>query len=437
MDSVALGFAGLAVLIVLLALHVPVAISLCLVSVCGIALLRGWGPALSLLGGLPYGFSASWTLSAVPMFLLMGSLAYHTGLTGSLYAAARAWLGRLPGGLAVATNFACAGFAAVSGSSMATAAAMGRLAMPEMLRAGYSPSLATGVVAAAGTLGALIPPSVAMIIYGLFAERPIGKLLVAGVLPGILTALAYAAMIVVRTLLEPSVAPPVREPVSWRERLAALADAWPMPLLVLLVIGGIYGGLTTPTEAAAVAALLAALIAVARRQLTWRVLLLSISEATRTTATIFIVGFAAIMFTRFLGLTGMPDYLSGLISAYSVGPLTVILLAMAIYVVLGMFLDPLGLMLITLPIVLPAFEHAGIDLIWAGVLVIKFVEIGFITPPVGMNAFVIKGIVGDAVPLSTIFRGLAWFIAAEVVVTGLLIAFPQISLWLPGLMDRP
>lgn len=435
MDSVALGFAGLAVLLLLLALRVPVAISLCVVSGGGIALLRGTNPALSLLGGLPYGFSASWTLSAVPMFLLMGSLAYHTGLTGSLYAAARAWLGRLPGGLAVATNFACAGFAAVSGSSMATAAAMGRLAVPEMLRAGYAPSLATGVVAAAGTLGALIPPSVAMIIYGLFSEQPIGKLLVAGILPGILTALAYAVMIVARTLLDTSIAPPVRQVPSRRERLAALADVWPMPLLVLLVIGGIYGGLMTPTEAAAGAALLAALIAAVRRRLTWRVLLLSISEAARTTATIFVVGFAAIMFTRFLGLTGMPEFLSGLIAEHSIGPLTVILLAMAIYVALGMFLDPLGLMLITLPIVLPAFEHAGINLIWAGVLVIKFVEIGFITPPVGMNAFVIKGIVGDAVPLSTIFRGLAWFIAAEVIVTGLLIAFPQISLYLPGFMD--
>lgn len=435
MEPTVLGFIGFVALLVLLALRVPVAVSLCLVSVAGIALLRGTDPALSLLGGLPYGFSASWTLSAVPMFLLMGSLAYHTGLTGSLYAAARAWMGRLPGGLAVATNFACAGFAAVSGSSMATAAAMGRLAVPEMLRAGYAPSLATSVVAAAGTLGALIPPSVAMIIYGLFAEQPIGKLLMAGVLPGILTAVAYAVMIVARSVLQPTIAPRVQEPITRRERLATLADVWPMPLLVLLVIGGIYGGLTTPTEAAAAAAMTATLIAAVRRKLTWRILLLSVSEATRTTATIFMVGFAAIMFTRFLGLTGMPEYLSGLISSYAVGPLTVILLAMAIYVVLGMFLDPLGLMLITLPIVLPAFEHAGVDLIWAGVLVIKFVEIGFITPPVGMNAFVIKGIVGDAVPLSTIFRGLAWFIGAEIVVTGLLIAFPEISLFLPGLMS--
>ncbi len=430
-----IGIASLVALLALLALRAPIGIALGLVSLVGIMILRGPNAAFQLLGGLPFAFSASWTLSAVPMFLLMGALAFRSGLTASLYDAARLFLGRMPGGLAVATNFASAGFAAASGSSLATAAAMGRLAIPEMLRYRYDPALATSVVAAAGTLGALIPPSIAMVIYGWFAEQPIGKLLIAGILPGLLTAFIYAAMIIVRSLLNPKLAPPIDVRATRAEKLAALIDVWPIPVLILGVIGGIYGGVTTPTEAGAFGALLTAVIALVKRKLTLSVLLQSLFEAARTTAVIFMIGFSAILFTRFLAFSGVPGLLTDMIQDSQATVLHVVLVAMLIYLVLGMFLDPLGLMLLTLPILVPAFEQAGVNMIWAGVLIVKFLEIGFITPPVGMNAFVIKAIVGDQVALTTIFRGLAWFIAMEVIITGLLIAFPEISLLLPDLMD--
>jgi len=435
MDPVAIGLTGIAAMLVLLALRAPIAVALGLVSTAGIVALRSPGAAFATLGSLPYGFSASWTLSAVPMFLLMGTIAFNAGLTARLYVAARLCFGRIPGGLAVATNFACAGFAAASGSSLATAAAMGRLAIPEMLRYRYDPALATSVVAAAGTLGALIPPSIAMVIYGWFAEQPIGALLVAGILPGIFTALVYAVMIIGRAWAAPHIAPPIEERPSAAEKIKALLEVWPIPLLTLGVIGGIYSGVTTATEAGAFGAALTLLIALSQRQMTWRVFKASVFEAARTTASIFVIGFSAILFTRFLAFAGIPTFLAELIETYSVSPLMLVLLAMVIYVIMGMFLDPLGLMLLTLPILVPAFEHAGVDMIWAGVLIVKFLEIGFITPPVGMNAFVIKGIVGDEVPLTTIFRGLTWFIGAEILVTGVLIAFPQISLFLPGLMN--
>ena len=409
-------------------------IALGMVSLVGIMVLRGPNAAFYVLGGLPYGFSANWTLSAVPMFLLMGALAFHSGLTAGLFAAARIWLGRLPGGLAVATNFASAGFAAASGSSLATAAAMGRLAIPEMLKYRYDPALATSVVAAAGTLGALIPPSVAMVIYGWFAEQPIGQLLIAGILPGLLTAGAYAVMIIARASRNPGLAPPMLERPSRQEKFRVLLEVWPIPVLVIGVIGGIYSGITTPTEAGAFGAFLTVIIALFKRNLTFAVLRDSVLDAARTTAAIFAIGISAILFTRFLAFAGIQDIMVDTIAAYGIGPLEIILVAMVIYIILGMCLDPLGLMLLTLPIFIPAFEEAGVNMIWAGVLIVKFIEIGFITPPVGMNAFVIKNIVGDQVPLTTIFRGLTWFIIVEIIVTGLLIAFPAISLFLPSLM---
>lgn len=291
------------------------------------------------------------------------------------------------------------------------------------------------MVAAAGTLGALIPPSVAMVIYGWFAQQPIGQLLMAGVLPGLLTAGAYALMIMARAYRNPSLAPPMKEKPSREEKVSALLEVWPIPVLILGVIGGIYSGFTTPTEAGAFGAFLTACIALVKRQMTLTIFWTSVLDAAKTTAAIFAIGVAAILFTRFLAFAGIQEIMVDTVSAYGVGPIEIILVAMVIYIILGMFLDPLGLMLLTLPIFIPVFNEAGVNMIWAGVLIVKFIEIGFITPPVGMNAFVIKGIVGKTVPLSTIFRGLTWFIAVEIVVTGLLIAFPAISLFLPSLMQ--
>lgn len=435
MGNLTIGFAGIALALVMMAMRMPIAVALGSVAVVGVWLVRGSGAAFALLGSVPYEFSASWSLSAIPMFLLLGAVAFYTGLTSSLYTAARLWLNRMPGGLAIATTFAAAGFAAASGSAMATAAAIGRLAVPEMLKYGYEKGLATATVAAAGTLGALIPPSIGFVIYGWFTAQPIGKLLIAGLLPGILTAVAYSAMIALRAILNPSIAPKVEFVVTFRDQAAALRAVWPMPVLILGVIGSIYGGIATPTEAGALGAVLALLIGAVKGELSLTNFRSSVSETLKTASTIFFVAIAALLFTRFLAMTGVPTYIASAVSMSQASELSVVITMTIAYLFLGMFLEPIGIMLITLPIFLPIFRELGTDLIWIGVLVVKLVEIGCITPPVGLNAFVIKSVIGNAVPMGTIFRGLAWFVLTDLAVVGLLIAIPAISLWLPSFME--
>lgn len=434
MENITIGYLGVCAVLILLALRVPIAVALGSVSVVGIAAIRGPGPALGALGSMPFDFAASWSLSAVPMFLFMGAITFSTGLTSSLYEAARLWLNRLPGGLAVASNFGAAGFAAASGSSLATAAAMGRLAIPEMLKFGYDKSLATGTVAAAGTLGALIPPSIVFVIYGWFTQQPIGKLLIAGIIPGLLTALVYAVMIMTRCAMNPALAPRVTMDVAREEKWRALWRVWPLPLLILGIIGGIYGGVTTPTEAGAFGAFLALVISLVQGRLNWTRLKSGVIEAIQTTAMLFLIAIGATLFTRFLALAGVPSQLAVLVNDLGLSEVGLIMAMCVIYLILGMFLDPLGLMLLTLPVFLPVFRTLGIDLIWIGVLVVKLIEVSLLTPPVGLNAYVVKGVVGETVPLSTIFRGLLWFIGCEVIIVILLVAFPQISTWLPELM---
>lgn len=434
MHPLDIGFYSIPLLLLLIALRVPVGVALGSVSLAGIALLKGEAAAYGMATLVPYEFAAKWELSAIPMFLLMGALSFHTGLTSSLFECARLWLSRIPGGLAVATNFASAGFAAASGSSLATSAAMGRLAIPEMLKFRYDPALATSVVAAAGTLGALIPPSIMLVLYGMFAEQPIGKLLVAGVLPGLLTAAVYALMIIVRCKLNPNLAPPIEQRASWAERLNALKDVWTVPLLIFAVMGSIYSGLATATEGAAIGAVMAFIIAAFRGTLSMAAVKLSVAESLKSTSSIFFIGIGAIFFTRFLALSGVPQYMSGLATDLAVDPLLLMLATSVLYLIMGMFLDPLGLMLLTLPVLLPFFEAAGLNLIWVGIIVVKYIEIGLLTPPVGLQAFVVKGVVGDSVALGTIFKGILWFLGAELVIMALLLGFPSISLWLPGLM---
>lgn len=436
MEPLTLGFVGIGVVLLLLSLRVPIAVSLASVSIAGLWILRGPRAAFGTLGSLPFDFASSFTLSAVPMFLLMGAIAYHTGLTKSLYKAARIWLNGLPGGLAVASNFASAGFAAASGSALATSASMGRLAIPEMLRYGYDKALATSTIAAAGTLGALIPPSIAFVIYGWYAQLPVGDLLMAGFLPGLLTAGIYAVMIITRCWANPTLAPKIDHSYTMREKVAALKEVWPLPLLITGVIGSIYSGIATPTEAGAVGAILSMVIGLSQRQMSWNALIESFGEALRTTSAIFFVAIGAILLTRFLAMAGVPQFLTSFVAGAEFSPLAVIIIMCLIYVILGMFLDPLGVMLLTLPIFLPIYETLGVDKIWIGVIVVKMIEIGLLTPPVGLNAYVVKGVIGDAVPLTTIFRGLLWFLVAEFFIMMLLIAFPEISLWLPSLMQN-
>lgn len=438
MTPLEMGFWSVGAIMLLIAARIPIGVVLGGVGFLGIVALRDLQVGFGLIKDTPHEFSASWTLTAIPMFLLMGSIAHNSGISQALFRAARLWFSGLPGGLAVATNLACAGFAAASGSSVATAAAMGRIAIPEMLRHGYEKGLATGVVASAGTLGSLIPPSILFVLYGIFAEVSIVKLLIAGVFPGLLTAAVYTAMIIIRCKLQPQIAPPLDPEEIARlkpERWRALWDVWPIVLLIVGIIGGLYGGVVTPTEAGGGGAFLALVIAFVQGRMNFKVLSESLHEAIAATARIFFVAVGAVIYTKFLALTGMPSYLGGQLGDWALNPILLILAASLIYIILGMFLDPLGLLLLTLPVLLPMFEALDMDLIWIGVLVVKYLEIGLLTPPVGFNVYVIKSVVGDQIPLETIFRGVGWFLACEVVVVILLVAFPEISLYLPSTMD--
>ncbi len=429
--------AGLSVLsaIVLMLIRIPVGIALGLAAVAGIYFTIGEAPAWGLLSSVPFDFAARWTLSSIPMFLLMGYVAYYSRLSEGLFNAARIWLNWMPGGLAVASVGASAAFSAVSGSSLACSAAMGRIVVPQMLAQKYDKGLATGVIAASGTIGSMIPPSIILIIYGIYAEVSIGKLFVAGIFPGILTALVFIAMIVIRVSIKPSIAPRSVKKNTWSERFEALKDTWPTLLLILGVFGGLFGGIFTPTEAGAVGAALAFVIAAIQGRLSKRVIADSLSNALNTTASIFLVVIGAALLTRLLAISGLTEFLASFVVSGDIGSLTLIFGVAVIYLILGMFLDPIGIMLLTLPIFLPLAESLDVNLIWFGILITKLLEIGLITPPVGLNVFVIKGIVGKTVPLEQIFKGVSWFLLADMLTLTLLVSFPIIALFLPSLLQ--
>jgi C4-dicarboxylate transporter, DctM subunit len=437
MSPLALALTSLIALLTLIAFRVPIGVALGGVSIAGIWYMRDLRVALSLFEDTPFAFAASWDLTAIPMFLLMGAIANNSGISTDLFQAARLWFGRMPGGLAIATNMASAGFAAASGSSIAATAAMARLAIPEMLRHGYDKGLAAGTVASAGTLAALIPPSILFILYGIFAEVSITKLLIAGILPGLLTAAVYAGMIMIRCAINPSLAPPIEidSKTLWVERWRSLRTVWPMFVLILGVIGGLYSGVVTPTEAGAAGAFLALVIGVLQGRINVGKFIDALRDSTTTTAQIFFVGVGAVMYTKFLALAGVGPLLTEMIGSWALDPILLVISASIVYLILGMFLDPLGIILITIPIFVPMFVSLGLDLIWLGVLVVKYVEIGLLTPPVGFNVYVVKNVVGDTIPLESIFRGCFWFLACEVLIMALLIGFPQISLFLPNTMN--
>lgn len=436
MDPVIIGFLGLAACLLLVALRIPVGIALGLVSFAGISTILNLRAAWSTLSSVPFNFVGDWNLTAIPMFLLMGYLASSAGLTRELFQVLRLLLARLPGGLAIASVGACAVFSAASGSSVATAAAMARIATPEMLRHRYDPGLASGVIAVSGTLGSLIPPSILMILYGYFAEVSIGKLFIAGIIPGVLTAIMYSLVIVARVVAKPQLAPAIEEEIDWAAVRHETARVWPVPMLVLGVMLGIFLGLFTPTEAGAVGAFLALVIVAANRRLTFAVMWDSISQTLKSTAGVFMVVIGTVLLTRFMALSGVPDYLANTLISLGTSPYMIILLAAVLYLILGCFVDSIGLLLLTLPVLLPVLREANMDLIWFGILVVKLLEIGMVTPPVGMNVYVIKGSLGNLVSLQQVFRGVGWFIATDVVTFTLLALFPILTLWLPSLMSQ-
>jgi tripartite ATP-independent transporter DctM subunit len=429
-----IGIFAIAILFVLIGLRVPLAVALISVPFVGIWYLIGWKAALGSLKIIPYNFAASWALSSVPMFLLMGYVAYHAGVTRGLFKAARIWLSWMPGGLAVASILGASGFSAVTGSSVACAAAMGRIAVPEMLKSNYHPGLATGVVAAAGTIGALIPPSILFIIYGIMAQVPVGQLFIGGAVAGLLTAASYILVVLIWATVKPNVAPRQIENYSLSEKFASLKEVWPVLLLIVLVFTGLFAGFFTPTEAGAVGASLCILIALMQRQLTWANLRLSVEESFSVSAAIFAIAIGANLLGRFVAISGADDYIRDLFAFAQGNTLLLMTSIVIIYLILGCFLDPLGAMLLTMPIILPVIEAENLSLLWFGILLGKLLEIGMITPPVGLNVFVLKSVVGDAISIGTIFRGVVYFLLADLVVVGILIGFPELVLYFPSLM---
>ncbi len=431
--SVEIGLWGVAALGVLLVLRLPVALALIIVSFTGIWAMIGLKPAMGILQNTPYSFVASWTMSAVPMFLLMGFVAFHTGMTAGLFDAAKVVLARLPGGLAISSIFACSAFASVSGSSVATAAAMGRIAIPEMVRAGYRPSIAAGSIAAGGTIGALIPPSILMIIYGIIAETSVTQVFLGGLTIGILTAISYAIVVVIISVTRPDLIPP-RTEVIRGEGARVFVKLLPVGALVLLVFGGLFSGLFTATEAGAVGALGTVVITAATGKLTRKAISRSLIETVTTTGSLLIIGIGATMFTRFLGLSGLQNFIAQAVAGADLGYVGLMLIIVVIYLILGTFMEPFGAMLITLPVFLPVLGAQDISLVWFGVLVVKLLEVGMITPPVGLNVFVIRNVAAAHVTTVQVFKGVIPFIIADVFVVALVIAVPALVLFLPGLL---
>jgi len=428
------GTIALAAMLGLAFLRVPIAFAMAVVGVLGYAYLRDWNftVAFAMVQTNVYETGRNYTLSVVPLFILMGTFVARAGIAQELFRAAYAFIGHLRGGLAMATVIACAGFGSICGSSIATAATMAKVAYPSMKRFGYSDRLAAGAIAAGGTLGIMIPPSTLMVIYGLFTETSIGKMFAAGILPGILGALLLCAAVQWSCWRDPRAGPP-GERASWRERLASLQGIWPVAALFAFVIGGIYGGLFTATEGAGMGAFGAMVFALWRRALTWKTLYLSLVESGRTTAMLFMILIGALIFADFVNITTMPGDLKGLVTRFELHPVLVVSMIMLIYVLLGTAMEELSMVLLTLPVFFPLVVSLGLDPVWFGVLIVTIVEIGLISPPVGMNLFVLSTLLPQ-VPSTTVFRGVLPFMAADVVRLALLIAFPAISLWLPGTM---
>lgn len=435
MDRLYVGIVGIGVALVLIALRMQVGAALGIVAFVGIAVITTLNAAWGILTAIPINFIAQWSLSAVPMFLLMGYIAAQAGLTKGLFSGARILLGKVPGGLASATVFASALFASASGSSVATAAAFSRIAVPEMLKSKYNKALATGCVAASGTLGSLIPPSLLLILFGIFTNTSISGLFVGGIMPGVVSAAIYVGMITIRVKVNPDLAPFTEEHYTRKEIIAVIIDIWPLPTIIIAVLGGMFAGIFSPTEAGAVGAAVAVIIALIRRSLSRKDFLEGLIQTILGCSSIFIIAIGAQMFTVFMGLSTLPNKLATTMLSYVSTPIPVILAISVVFVILGMFMESISLMLLTIPVILPILEGLGVNMIWFGILMIKLLEIGMITPPFGINIYVIKTALGNRVTLAEVFYGAFWFLAMDILTLLILIAFPAITTFLPGLMD--
>ncbi|MEO3415760.1 TRAP transporter large permease [Roseovarius sp. CAU 1744] len=445
MDGTVIGIVAFASVIGLLAIRVPIAFALAGVATVGTFVTfafrtgafapdRAVKPTTSLVFSNSFDLIHSYDLSMIPLFIALGHIAYRAEITTKIYQAARVWLANVPGGVAMASVVGCGGFSAITGSSIACASTMGRICSPEMLRMGYDKRLATASVAAGGTLGSLIPPSVLFIIYGIFTETSISALFLAGILPGIISLLGFVLVIFVWVRRTPDAAPRFEGQVTMRDRGRAAFESWPAIGLFAIIVGGIYGGIFTATEAAAVCVSAAVAIGFAQGKLDLSGLIKSLRETCIQTASIFLIAAAAKIFVAFIALTGVAPAIVGFVTDAQLSPVMLLAAIAVIYLVLGMFLDPIGIMVLTLPLMIPLVETYGFDLIWFGVVVIKLLEIGLITPPVGLNVFVIANVVGKEVSIDKIFSGILRFLTVDVIVLILIMAFPIISLLIPNSM---
>jgi tripartite ATP-independent transporter DctM subunit len=431
MNEFTVGILGVVALVSMVFLGVRVYIAAAAVGLVGLVAMIGWDAGAGMVGTIPHSKSVSYTLSVLPMFILIGFLAFHAGLTEKLFDAATKWIGWMPGGLAVATVLAATGFAAVSGASTATAAVFSRVAIPDMLKAGYDKRLAAGVVAAGGTLATLIPPSAILVIYAIIVEESVGMLLVAGFLPGIVSAFVYCGLIVVMAKLNPKLGRPIRG-YTWVQRWKSVPGTVPIIAVVLIIFSAMYFGWATPTEAGALGAFVVFALALLHG-MRWRGLRDSLLESAKLTVMIFSIIWGVLIFVRFLGYAGLPEAFAKWVVSLDVPPIVIMICILLFYVILGMFMDAIGMLLLTLPVVYPAVIGLGYDPIWFGIVVVKMAEICLITPPIGLNCFVVNGVRPD-IPLTTVFRGIMPFFIADVITVGLFLAFPQIILWVPQLM---
>ncbi|HUU40960.1 MAG TPA: TRAP transporter large permease [Desulfatiglandales bacterium] len=432
MSPTAVGLIGIAALFLFIFSRMPVGFVMAIIGFLGFGYLVSFDASMNLVAKDVFSVFGSYNLTVIPLFVLMGQLAYHSGISSRLFDAAYKFIGHLPGGLAIATIGACAGFAAICGSSNATAATMAAATLPEMKRYNYKPELATGVVAAGGSLGILIPPSVIFIVYGIMTEQSIGKLFMAGLLPGLLLTVLFILTIVVWTSLKPELGP--RGPrTTLKEKMTSLSGLVETLILFLLVMGGLFVGFFTPTEAGAVGALGTLILAIARRNLTWHGFITSLFETTRISCMILVIVAGATIFGHFLAISRIPFDTANWISGLQLPRYAIMLLIILLYLIGGCFIDALALIMLTVPIFYPVITHLGYDPLWFGVIIVLVTQIGVITPPVGINVYVVSGVARD-VPLNIIFKGVVPLLIALIIGTLLLIPFPQIALFLPGLM---
>jgi C4-dicarboxylate transporter, DctM subunit len=433
MDRDLVALLGFVAMFVLMALRVPIGVAMGIVGVLGFAVIAGWGPGLNLLANVPLSVLTDYNLSIIPMFILMGAFATQAGMSKELFRAGNAWVGHRTGGLALATILACGGFAAINGSSVATAATMSQVALPEMRRSGYDGGLAAGVIAAGGTLGIMIPPSVIFVLYSFMTETDVKKLFFAGVVPGLLGILFYLCVVQYLGWRHPHIMP--RGPVhSWRERLQSLESLWPVIVLFLFVLGGMYFGLFTVNEAAGAGAVGTLLIGLARGQLGRKEIKAALIDSLRVSSAIMMIVLGAFLFGYFLTITQFTQKAVTFLTSLPIGAYGVLGLVMLGYFILGAVMDELAMILLTVSIVFPVMVQLGFDPIWFGVIIVMAVTFGLVCPPVGMNVFVINSIARD-IPLGKIYRGTYPFIAVDIFRLVILCAFPALSLWLPSLID--